>query len=415
MYTQVRESLTAADAGQESGRPSWRVSANVVHLGLTSLFTDISSEMVSTVLPLYLLFYLRTTAVQLGVVDGLYQGVTALMSLTAGVVADRRSHHKEVALAGYGLSAASKLGLLATGSLFLPFAAVVVFDRIGKGIRTAPRDSLISLSSAPERLGLAFGVHRALDTTGALLGPLIAFALLALLPGRFDAIFVVSFCSAAIGVSILAFLVDGRRAPILAARRRPSLSGARALLRRPRFMVLVVGSAALGLATISDAFIYLMLQRRTGFNPGFLPLLYVGTSFVYLALAVPLGRLSDRIGRERMVLGGYLLLVLAYLSLLAPVGGAGPFAACLLALGAYYAATDGVMTALTSAASPAEDRSTGLALRGTFVALSQLVASICFGLLWATAGSEVAVRAFLVLLVVGLSGLVVGLARTSPG
>jgi MFS family permease len=178
-------------------------------------------------------------------------------------------------------------------------------------------------------------------------------------------------------------------------------------------MVLVAGSAILALATISDAFIYLLLQRRTGFNPGFLPLLYVATATSYLVLAIPLGRLADRVGRGRIVVAGYLLLALAYVALLTSAGGAGLFVACLLVLGAYYAATDGVMAALTSAATPVENRTTGLALHGTAVGLAQLGGSVFFGLLWTVAGADFAITVFLALLLVGIAGLSAGLARTA--
>ncbi|MGE0028688.1 MAG: MFS transporter [Thermoleophilia bacterium] len=166
-------------------------------LGITSLLTDVSSEMVATILPLYLVFTLGFTPLQFGVVDGYQRGASALVSLGGGLVADRRRRHKEVATAGYGLSAVCKLGYVAAGTSFAALGAVVFVDRIGKGIRTAPRDALISLSSRREGLGLAFGVHRALDTTGAMLGPLAAFALLAISPEGYDAIFIVSFLVAA--------------------------------------------------------------------------------------------------------------------------------------------------------------------------------------------------------------------------
>ena len=150
-------------------------------LGLTSLLTDISSEMVTSILPLYLVLTLGLTPLQFGFIDGLSQAVAAFARLGSGLLADRWRNHRAVAAAGYGLSALSRLLLLAAGGAWGLLSSAIVLDRIGKGIRTSPRDALISLSSAPERLGLAFGVHRALDTIGALLGPLLAFAILWLL------------------------------------------------------------------------------------------------------------------------------------------------------------------------------------------------------------------------------------------
>jgi len=413
VYTQLRSGLTQeAQAGERV--PWWRVSRNVVNLGLTSLFTDISSEMISTILPLYLVYVLRMTTLQLGVVDGVYQGASALMRLVAGVAADRGGRHKEVALAGYGLSAVCKLGMLAVGGAFGPLVAVILADRTGKGIRTAPRDALISLSSPRERLGVAFGVHRALDTAGALIGPLVAFALLTMLPGRFDVIFVVSFCFAAVGVAVITVLVESRRSPETASRRL-SLRPALGLLRLARFRLLVLAGFGLGLATIADAFIYLALQRRVDFPPTFLPLLYVLTSVVYLVLAVPAGRLADRLGRARVLLGGYAALAGVYLAVLSSAEGAVLVLGSVALFGVYYACTDGVMAALASSLLPAETRSGGLALVGTSTALASLAGSVLFGALWTTVGLQVAVVAFLAGLVVAGVALAGGLVWTRPG
>ena len=187
-----------------------RVNRNVILLGLTSLFTDISSEMVATILPLYLVYTHGLSLLQFGVVDGLYLGAAAFVRIAAGIVGDRRQRHKQVAAFGYGLSAVCKLAFLAVGPLWTAFGAIVLADRTGKGIRTAPRDALISLSSKPEQLGTAFGVHRALDTTGAMIGPLLAFGLLALTPLDFKSVFVVSFCFAIVGLAIITLFVENR-------------------------------------------------------------------------------------------------------------------------------------------------------------------------------------------------------------
>ena len=152
------------------------VPRTVFLLGLTSLFTDISSEMVVTILPLYLVYVGGFTPLAFGVIDGIYNGAAALVGLASGFIGDRFRRHKEVAAAGYGLSAVCKL---AAGHR--RHRAVghrrdrCCIDRIGKGIRTAPRDAMISLSTPERQLGAAFGVHRALDTTGAMIGPLLAF------------------------------------------------------------------------------------------------------------------------------------------------------------------------------------------------------------------------------------------------
>ena len=166
-------------------------------------------------------------------------------------------------------------------------------DRIGKGIRTAPRDALISLSVSPKSLGMAFGVHRAMDTTGAMLGPLLAFGILALAPLAFTSVFLVSFCVAIAGLGVIVLLVPKHRERT-GAKPPLSLRDVAPLLLVPRFRALIIAASLLGLATISDAFLYLALQRHLDLAPAAFPLLFVGSSLAFMLLAVPVGRLADR-------------------------------------------------------------------------------------------------------------------------
>ena len=187
-----------------------------------------------------------------------------------------------------------------------------------------------------------------------MLGPLLAFALLALAPGSYDAIFVVSFCFALVGFSILVLFVQNRTAapgeePSV---ERVSLRAATGLLRNRRLLALTVIAGGFGLVTISDGFLYLGLQRRLDLDPRYLPLLFVGTALVYMILAVPTGWLADRVGRGRVFVGGYAILLLAYALLLLPALGPGELVVYLLLFGVYYAATDGVLMALASSVIP---------------------------------------------------------------
>jgi MFS family permease len=367
-----------------------RIPRTVVLLGLTSLLTDVSSEMVAAVLPLYLVYAAGFTPLQLGFVDGLYRGAAAFAALASGFAADRRKRHKEVASLGYGLSAVCKLALVAVGGAVGAIGAIVMLDRVGKGIRTAPRDALISLSASPKALGAAFGVHRAMDTTGAMLGPLLAFGLLALAPLAFNTVFLVSFCFALVGLGVIVLLVPGRSAGS-AGEPGPSVRAAADLLVVPRFRALVVAASLLGVATISDAFLYLALQRHLGLAPMTFPLLFVGASLAYMLLAVPIGRLADRVGRGRIFLAGYALLLPVYASLLLPAAGIPALALGLALVGASYAATDGVLAALASASLEEEVRGSGLAALTTATNLARFLASVGFGALWTWAGLEEAV------------------------
>ena len=390
------------------------VSRNVVALGLTSLLTDVSSEMVTTVLPVYLVLYLGLTPLQFGFIDGVYHGFTALLRLAGGFASDRTRRDKEVAAVGYGASALCKLGLLGAGGAWPVIATVVAVDRAAKGLRTAPRDALISLSSGRAGLATSFGVHRALDSAGAMLGPLAALAVLSVAPDAYDLVFVASFAIAVVGLGVLWLFVKGARGLALdRARRLRAGQALRSLLATPGFLRLTCAGALLSLATVSDGFLYLVLQQRTALNPGLFPLLYVGTAGSFLLLALPAGLLADRFGRRATFLAGHGVLVLAYLAAQPADASVTNLAVCILLLGGYYALTEGVLMALASAMVPADVRGTGLALLTTMTSLGRLVASVGFGAAWAGYGPTQALEWFVMALVAGSCVAAVAL-RGSP-
>ncbi|RAO49426.1 uncharacterized protein GAR06_01254 [Micromonospora saelicesensis] len=389
------------------------VSGNVVALGTVSLITDVSAEMVAAVLPLYLVLGLHLSPVAFGVLDGVHTGATALLRVVGGFAADRFRRRKLIAGVGYALSAVAKLGLLLAGRSIPAIGAVIAVDRIGKGVRSAPRDALITLSTPPEALGRAFGVHRAMDSVGAFLGPLAAFAVLLVVGQSYDAVFVTSFCVAALAVVVLVLFVreqpdgeaaDGEAADGETNDLKVSVREAFGLLRVGPARRLVLAAAMLGLATIGDGFVYLLLQRRMDLGLRWFPLLAVGTSLAYLLLAAPLGVLADRIGRLPVAIGGYTALGATYLLLAGPVDGWPLIALALTLYGAFYAATDGVLIALAGPVLPARLRTTGIALVQTGQALAYLVSSVLFGLAWQAWGPENAIRAA----AVAVAGVLVG-------
>ncbi|MCX5282932.1 MFS transporter [Streptomyces sp. NBC_00198] len=501
-------------ARPRAGRRRAAVAPTVLALGTVSLITDVSSEMVTAVLPLYLVAGLGLSPLGFGLLDGIYNGFSALVRLVGGHLADRGGgRHKWVAGAGYALSAACKPLLLVAQTL-TPIGLVLAADRTGKGLRTAPRDALISLSSTPENRGRAFGVHRAMDTAGALLGPLVAFLILRATVDGYDAVFMVSFCVAVVGVLVLVLFVPGGAAAHAGAARvsdtgagavrpsgtgvglrpsgtgacdvrpsdtgasagsgamsgpasdsgsgpasdsgsgsgsgpaygsrsesgagsesgvgsesvagagappgpaglecangadtgapagpapapRPTLRAALALLHRPELRRIAVCALLLGLATVSDSFVFLLLQRRLGVPDRWFALLPLGTAAAFLLLAVPLGRLADRTGRWRVFVGGHGALLLAYALLLSSWQGTAAACAVLLLHGGFYAATDGVLMAAASDSVPTELRSSGLALVQTGQALARFVCSLGFGAAWTAWGDRTALTASAVLL-----------------
>lgn len=365
----------------------------VVLLGLTSLLTDVSSEMLTAVLPVFLVLQLGLSPAQFGLVDGLYRGVSVVSRLGAGVVSDRLGRPKLVASAGYALSAVTR-PLLLVASTAVGVAGLISVDRVGKGIRTSPRDAMIAAASHPEDLGWNFGVHRALDTIGAMIGPLMAFGILLLLPGDYDAVFVVSTAFAFLGLAVLVLLVPARNpvesaaVPLVAA--PPRLTGAdlRALLQLRPFVRRVGLAGLLTVFTVSDAFVFLALLDRDEDLARVFPLLAVGLALAYTVFALPVGRLADRWGRMRVYLAGHVALLAVYAVVVGPLGTVSTVVLALLLLGLYYAATDGVLAAAVSSTLPEVSRASGLSLAATVVALAGFVSSLGFGILSGRLGAN---------------------------
>ncbi|MEU6670290.1 MFS transporter [Streptomyces sp. NPDC046727] len=372
-----------------AGRRRAAVAPTVLALGTVSLVTDVSSEMVTAVLPLYLVTGLGLSPLGFGLLDGIYNGFSALVRLVGGHFADRGGgRHKWVAGLGYGISAVCKPLLLAAHSL-TPIGVVLAVDRTGKGLRTAPRDALISLSSTPETRGRAFGVHRAMDTAGALLGPLVAFLILRATVDGYDAVFTVSFCVAVLGVLVLVLFVPGGRRDAVRDE-RPTVRAALTLLRGRDLRRITVCALLLGLATVSDSFVYLLLQRRLGVPDRWFALLPLGTAAAFLLLAVPLGRLADRVGRWAVFLAGHGALLAVYVLLLTSWHGPGLPYLVLALHGGFYAATDGVLMAAASDSVPQTLRSSGLAVVQTGQALTRFACSLLFGAAWTVWGDRAA-------------------------
>ena len=366
------------------------VPAPVLGLGVTSLCTDVASEAIASVLPLFLAFELHFTPLQFGAFDGGLLVVGALAMLAGGGVADHWRHPKRVAASGYGLSTVSRAGLYASATAWPVATGFLWLDRVGKGLRTPPHDAMISVAAEPAAMGTAFGVHRALDTTGALLGPLLAAFVLARLPGAYDAVFAMAVGFSVLGLAVLVlFVADPLRARatrVLAAARvggtgptadRPASPSAgpalRSAWRHPELRHLTAAVGLLGLLTVSDAFLYLSVQRVSDLTLRYFPLLFVGTALSYVALAIPFGHLADRAGPARVFLAGHVALGAAYLCVLGTRGRGALLVGMLVLLGAYYAATDGVVMVQGSRLVPAEARSSALALVRTVAAGARFV------------------------------------------
>lgn len=396
MYISLRDRPT----GRAAGTRPFRVPPVVIGLGMVSLLTDIASESVSTILPLYLTSALGLSIVSYGFIDGLYQGVSALVRIAGGWASDSSGHPKWVAFAGYAISCVARFALLfATG--FAAITAVISADRIGKGLRTAPRDAMIAASSPAEHQAQAFGVHRTLDTVGAAIGPLLAFGILWWIPDGYHTVMLVSLGFAVLGLALLGLLVqEPAPRPDAPPRRAARAPFSWRDLATPALRRLLFVAGILGLLTVGDGFIYLALLDRGEFAAHWFPLLYVGTNVAFLAFAIPLGRVADRYGRARVLVLGHLALVAAYVCAAVPLSGAPATIGALLMLGVFYAATDGVIAAIAGQLVPPTSQASGIASAQTVVALARLCSSTAFGVLWFVTSPAQALLTFGALLLV---------------
>ena len=275
-------------------------------------------------------------------------------------------------------------------------------DRVGKGMRTAPRDALLSLNSAPGMMATSFAVHRALDAGGSLLGPITAFVLASRMPNAYGSLWVTSFIFALLGVAILMLLVENPLTAISSSGPATLGNAMRFLKSSKRFQGLAIIAGLLGVATVSDGFVYLLLQEESGMATQFFPLYYVATASVYMLLSVPIGKIADRLGRKEVLLGGYSLLGIVYVLLGTGFLTHGFPAVPLLLFGLYYAATEGVLMAIASNMIPSGLRTTGLALLTTAIGIGKMISSVAFGYLWESQGRAVAAGSFLAILAVVL-------------
>ncbi len=398
--------------------PARAVPRVVIWVGITSLLTDLATEMVGSVLPAFLFSVLLLPPLMVGFMEGVYQGAAAILRLPTGIWADRFQKHKSVAALGYGMSAVAKLALLLSMQWGLLAALISLgLDRVGKAVRTAPRDVLIAAHAESGQKGAAFGVHRAMDAVGALAGPLLAFALLALTPEDYTLLLVVSLIIATLG--FLAFLgkVPGlkpggnqerssRLFDVPMSKTQGEFSSWKEVLKQLKsqnsFWLLLWCAAALSFGVISDGLLYLYLQQKSQVAVTWLPLFYSGTALIFVLAAYPFGKLADRVGAKWLVVAGHALLMIWYLSLqfLPPLVG---IAGTLLVMGCFYAATDGVLMAQAAKLLPSEVCTTGMALLGAVVGLMRLLSSTLFGALWQWNGQVVAFTAFSVVLGISIA------------
>ncbi|MFC7334292.1 MFS transporter [Rhodocista pekingensis] len=350
-------------------------------LGLVSLFMDVSSEMILALLPVFLVSGLGASALVLGLIEGMADATSQVVKVFSGTLSDWLGKRKALAVFGYGLSALSKPLFPLAGSVGMVVGARFM-DRVGKGIRGAPRDALMADMVAPGQRGAAFGLRQSLDTVGAILGPLVAAGLMAL-TGDIRLVFAVAVLPALLSVGLLAI---GVREPAV---ERPADGGfplTRAgLARLGRPFWLAVGAAGfLLLGRFGEAFL-LLRAEDVGVAAASVPLVYACMNVAFALSAYPAGRLSDRLGRETLLIAGFVLLAAAH-AVLALASGTLSVVAGTVLWGLHLGLTQGILAALVADAAPADRRGTAFGVFNLVTGLALLLASLGAGVLWTTAG-----------------------------
>ena len=364
-----------------------RLPRNIWAVTIASFFTDVSSEMIFNLVPLYLANVLGVGTAIIGLIDGIAETTASLMKIYTGSLSDKLGKRKWLAVAGYALSTISK-PFLYFANIWQSVLAVRFSDRLGKGIRTAPRDALVADSIDEKQRGLAFGVHRAGDTAGAFVG--LGFAALIvwlteangidLTRHTFQIAVLISIVPAVLGVLVL---IGGTNEVPMKTKRASALPSFEGLDTRFKLFLLVVVLFTLG--NSSDSFIILLGQNR-GLDIVQIMLMLMTFNFVYASLSGPLGAWSDKIGRRRLIVGGWIAYGLVYLGL--ALSKAGWQVWVLYALyGIYYAATDGVARALVADFVAEERRGTAYGLYNAAIGIAVLPASVIAGLLWQGIGT----------------------------
>jgi MFS family permease len=358
----------------------WReIPGSVWALGLVSLFMDLSSEMIHALLPLYLVTVLGTSTLTVGIIEGIAEATASITKIFSGALSDYLGKRKWLAALGYGLAAFTKPVFPMASSIAWLTAARFV-DRIGKGIRGAPRDALIADLTPADLRGTAFGLRQSLDTVGAVLGPLAAIVFMAAFAGNFTTVFWIAVVPAFISLAIIVFGVrEPERPPNVRPVRSPF---SRAELRRldARYWVVVGVSAIFTLARFSEAFLLLRAQS-VGLDVTIVPAVMVVMNVVYTASAWPAGALSDRNGRYGVLIVGFGLLILADLVL--ALGNSVTTVMIGVAVwGLHMGLTQGLLAALVADTAPPELRGTAFGMFNLVSGIALLAASIMAGALW---------------------------------
>ncbi|MGB8658443.1 MAG: MFS transporter [Candidatus Zixiibacteriota bacterium] len=363
---------------------SIKIPKNVLILGIVSFLTDVSSDMVYPLLPLFLSDVLHSSKVFIGLIEGVAESTASILKVLSGWLSDRLGKRKFLVSLGYSLSCLGKpvLSVVNTGWQVL---GLRFLDRFGKGVRTSPRDAMIADSTPPESRGLSYGFHRAMDSGGAVLGPLLAFVFLPLVNKNYRHLFLIASVPALLSVLVLIFFVKESKG---LKEKVTSLTKLRLSQFQPKFKIFLLGATIFTLGNSSDAFLFL---RAKGLNIGvvYIPILWLVLNLVYALVSSPAGALSDKIGRKNVIISGLLIYALVYLGF--AFASRSIHVWILFAVyGLYYGLADGSMRAYVADLVEEDKRATAFGIYHGAVGLTALPASLIFGWLWQSAGVSIA-------------------------
>lgn len=355
---------------------------NIKALGVVSLLNDASTDMIYPLIPIFLTKTLGASYATVGLIEGIAESTASLLKVFSGWISDKMHKRKPLAVIGYGLSMISK-PLLALAQVPWHVLAVRFSDRVGKGVRQAPRDALIAESINEEHIGYAYGFHKMMDTIGATIGPILAMILLPILNDNLRMLFLLSFAASFFALLTLIFGVKEKSSP----KKQPIFHKLSfKLLPRP-YKIFLLGLAVFTIGNSSDAFLFLKAQH-VGVAAALIPALYAASNLVFASLATSFGKLADKIGPQKIMIGGYAVFGVVYLGF---AFASSPLAVYLLFpfYGIFSAMTDSIQKTITVQTTDPTLKGTMLGMTHATLGICQLPASIMAGFLWEKFGASV--------------------------
>ncbi len=361
-------------------KPLFGIQPNAFYAGLTSFFTDTSTKMVYSVMPLFLLS-IGASKTTISLIEGIAESTASLLKAVSGYWSDKIGKKKPFMIIGYGITAIIT-PLYAIARIPIQVLFFRFFERIGKGLRTAPRDSLISSSVQKNEAGKSFGFQKAMDNSGAILGPLIAFLLLSIFHLDYSYIFLLATIPAILGVLTIIFFIKEGKAEKNEGTNRASLKN---LPKKFYFFLIIIFVFTLG--NSADALL-LVKTTETGIDKAYIPFVYMIFNTVSVLLAIPIGKLSDRIGREKLIILGFIVYAITYF-LFGRFNSINVFIFLFILYGFYSALTDGSQKAVISDIVSKELKGTGYGLYHAVLGITLLPASLIAGYLYDKVNSSV--------------------------